>query len=378
MEVFQPLGLSPELCRQRQRRLSRVMQQYRLEAAILVDPRHVYYFTGYWCRPVFATAFLLTHEQEATLVVPAPVEHSVAADLVRVYESNKMGTLVDLPVAATIGAMGDRLRRFQRVGADTGLPPVPALSELVDLGIPLLEMRRSKDPDEISLLRRAIGAAEAAYAYAVQTLAVGVMELDLYAGLMAAAIRGAGEPIGDFGNDFQIGGMGGPPRDHAAEAGEVAILDLSVTVRGYRADLCRSFVVGGIATTAQRDAHSQVVETLDDIANRLGPGVSCRELDERARTLLKNENGWVFPHHLGHGIGLSAHEGPRLNPHWDDRLQVGDVITLEPGLYGPELRAGVRVEDDYLITRDGARKLSSFPRDLTPDEISTHAVARAF
>jgi len=72
----------------------------------------------------------------------------------------------------------------------------------------------------------------------------------------------------------------------------------------------------------------------------------------------------VFPHHLGHGIGLDAHEVPRLNPEWDDTLQVGDVIAIEPALYATELRSGIRLEQNYLITESGAERLSVFPLDL--------------
>jgi Xaa-Pro dipeptidase len=71
-----------------------------------------------------------------------------------------------------------------------------------------------------------------------------------------------------------------------------------------------------------------------------------------------------FSHHLGHGIGLFPHEGPHLNPNWDDTFEVGDVFTAEPGLYTPELRAGIRLEQDYLVTENGVELLSDFPLEL--------------
>jgi Xaa-Pro aminopeptidase len=80
-----------------------------------------------------------------------------------------------------------------------------------------------------------------------------------------------------------------------------------------------------------------------------------------AHKMLDGHHGWRFFHHLGHGIGLSSHEAPRLNPNWDESFQVGDVFTLEPGLYGDELQAGLRIEENYLLTAAGPEKLSSFP-----------------
>ncbi len=102
----------------------------------------------------------------------------------------------------------------------------------------------------------------------------------------------------------------------------------------------------------------------DYVAQTARPGTSCRQLYHQVKGMLDGQHGWNFRHHLGHGIGLAAHEAPRLNPHWDDTLQPGDVFTCEPGLYGPELRAGVRIEEDYLVTETGLERLSSFPTDF--------------
>ena len=71
-----------------------------------------------------------------------------------------------------------------------------------------------------------------------------------------------------------------------------------------------------------------------------------------------------FNHHLGHGIGLFPHEAPHLNPNWDDTFQEGEVFTVEPGLYTPEMRAGIRLENDYLVTAVGVELLSDFPLAL--------------
>ncbi len=71
-----------------------------------------------------------------------------------------------------------------------------------------------------------------------------------------------------------------------------------------------------------------------------------------------------FTHHLGHGIGLYPHEGPHLNPNWDDVFCERDVFTVEPGLYGDDLRGGIRLENDYLVTSDGVELLTDFPLEL--------------
>src|SRR5690606_2325987 len=117
----------------------------------------------------------------------------------------------------------------KRIGFDGGFPLVFADSWNVgsgtcdDLRPTLRGMRRTKDPDEIELLQLAIRATEAAYFAAQENLRPGISELQLFARMRAAAVETVGEEIGEFGNDFQFGSPGGPPRRHQAQRGEVAV-----------------------------------------------------------------------------------------------------------------------------------------------------------
>src|SRR5690606_30811030 len=107
-------------------------------------------------------------------------------------------------------------------------------------------------------------------------------------------------------------------------------------------------------------AHARVVEVMKFGETMLRPGQSCRAFFEAVKAELDGWKGYGFFHHAGHGIGLDAHEVPRLNPAWDDTLEEGDVVAFEPGLYGESLRAGIRLENNYLITGEGFRQLSHF------------------
>jgi Xaa-Pro aminopeptidase len=127
--------------------------------------------------------------------------------------------------------------------------------------------------------------------------------------------------------------------------------------------MCRSFIIG-TPSASQKRAHARVLEVIAHVERKIRPGVRCRDVYEAARGMLEGYEGWAFPHHLGHGIGMNQHEAPRLNPHWDDEFESGDVLTLEPGLYAPELRAGVRVEQVYSLAESGLTVLTSFPTSL--------------
>lgn len=359
------VGLTVDGCRKRQEALRRVMDHENLDAALILDRRHVHYFTGYWHRAVFAAALLIERDGPATLVVPLPPETESACDQWLQYESNRLGTLVDDHPSAALQPLLDRLAKHKRLGSDGPIPHwLIDSGDWVNLLPAIKNLRRRKMVDEVALLRQAIQATEAAYQYAKDHLAAGVTEVELFAGMQMAAANCAGEVLGEFGNDFQIGGVGSAPRRRAAQDGEVAVLDVSVVLRGYRSDLCRSFVVGRRPSDAQRAAYERIIQVLALVEERVRPGVSCRRVFEEAHALLEGFRGWSFPHHLGHGIGLSAHEAPRLNPHWDDEFAVGDVFTAEPGLYDADLRAGMRIEQNYWLTETGLVRLSSFPPEL--------------
>ena len=154
-------------------------------------------------------------------------------------------------------------------------------------------------------------------------------------------------------------------RPALALSGELFILDLGPCYRGYYADNCRTFSVDGKPTDDQLEAWRRIVDCLDMVEQTVKPGVSCRELFERAQSMLDEAPLGKFFHHLGHGFGLYPHEAPHLNPHWDNVFEEGDAFTAEPGLYDEALQAGIRLEQDYRVTSDGVERLTSFPLELT-------------
>jgi Xaa-Pro aminopeptidase len=336
-----------------------------IEAALITDARYVNYFTGHWNRSILPCALLIPANGDTLLSTAVAAEDDVVADQKEVYTSSHLATLVDYLPSVSLEPLLSRLGNFKKIGCDN--PPILWQSqqwEFSDLGPTLLSMRRHKDADEADMIRRAVTACEAAYSRAREILEPGITEVRVYSEMLAAATEAVGESIGEMGNDFQAGSLGGLPRRRAVEAGELMPLDVSVTVRGYNCDLCRTFAVNRQPTAAQMKCHELVSAALSYLESTAGPGTSCRRLYQEIHSRLDGQNGWSFPHHLGHGIGLFPHESPRLNPHYDDTLAAGDVITFEPGLYGEELRGGIRIEQDYIVTENGLERLSHFPIDL--------------
>ena len=353
--------LSRDGCLTRQKRLQSWLARNNLSAAIVIHPHHIHYFTGWWTRPIFMPVLVVTPES-STLAIPFPSEDPAVVDTRVSFTGSKHATIVDDPYHEALEALRPTLRGIHNAAMDT-VPGAFLAAELklTDLGPTIREFKRTKLADEVAIIEKAITGASAAFQWVRENLRPGTNELDVYSNTSAAAVRILGEPIGEFGNDFTCGGGGGAPRDRAARAGELYVLDLGVMLRGYSSDLCRTFAVSE-PTELQQTALARCIQVLDYVEAEAKPGTSCRALHEEAIRMLDGFNGLSYGHHLGHGIGLFPHESPRLNKAWDDVLREGDVFACEPGLYGQAIQTGVRVEDDFLVTATGVRRLSNIPR----------------
>jgi Xaa-Pro aminopeptidase len=137
-----------------------------------------------------------------------------------------------------------------------------------------------------------------------------------------------------------------------------------VTTRGYWADTCRTFVVGGSPTAAQQEVHSTLKRALEAGVEMLKPGIKASDVYRAVYQVIAS-HGWgqKFPHHAGHAVGLDAWERPFIIPGCDDKLEEGMVIALEPGVYLEGVGA-MRIENNYLVSKEGGQSLSHYPLDL--------------
>lgn len=358
-------ALTLENCHHRQARLREHLHQQNLRGAVITDRRHVHYFTGYWPRFVHRPAVWIDADGPTILALPGPAPHGVAAEEVCIYHSNDDCTLVDDQRGSALATLQSAWTDVERIGCDRALwPRYTNGAQVVDLMPAMRTLRRKKDADEVALLSFALEASEKAYEHARKVIAPGLDETELWSQLQQVITQHVGEMIGELGNDYQVGSIGSAPRRRAMKQGEVAILDLGVIVRGYNGDMCRSIVVGGEPSAKQQRAQQRILESLAFIEATVKPGVSCKQLFEDTQRMLDGFEGFSFRHHLGHGIGHNPHEAPRLNRLHDDRFAIGDVFTAEPGLYGHDLHAGLRIENAYHLTQHGLVKLTNSSMDL--------------
>jgi Xaa-Pro dipeptidase len=148
------------------------------------------------------------------------------------------------------------------------------------------------------------------------------------------------------------------------DEGGILLFDFGTIVNGYPSDITRTFVVGGEPEEKFREVY-EIVKA----ANAAGcaaakPGVPCQEVDRAARRVIEDAGyGEYFIHRTGHGLGLDIHEDPNMVEGNDLPLAEGMTFTVEPGIY-IEGWGGVRIEDNLVVTADGAESLTTFSRDL--------------
>lgn len=364
------LEIDVAACRARQARLLKVMADKQVDLAIISQIEHIQYFVGPRFGWVMQPVAAIEASGRVTLVAPNQAPAVAAADEVLTYEAQWHSTLRNDQRAASSQVL---LKAYsgkpapKRVGVEFSTFTQHLLKlggQLVDLEPEIYRLRRKKDADELARLRQAIAATGKMYQRAREIIRPGVTEIDVFNELQAVAVREYGEMLTGTGNDYACGEKGGPPRaNRAAQAGELYILDLGPAFRGYFADNCRAIAVTE-PSKEQLAAWQALQEVFAHIHATAKPGKSCKELFHEVQAMLDRAPYGKFDHHLGHGIGLFPHEAPHLNPHWDDVFEVGDVFTCEPGLYAPELKAGMRLENDYLVTESGIENLSDFPMQL--------------
>ena len=359
-----------EACRARQRRLLLAMNEAGLQLVLLTRNDSVQWLTGAYIDRLFAPAAAMDANGHVTLVLPSrKTSLVVAADEVVPYEEKWHSTIRDEQRAASNEVLLKSLGKdSNRVGGEWSNLGPRLLShfngEIENIEPTIFGLRRCKHADELRMLACANEANRAMYQRAREIIEPGINELDLYNELHAVAVRELGEALTYLGQDFRANARGGLPRDRRAEAGELYILDLGVGFRGYYSDNARTIAVDGRPTDAQQNAWEKLSQVFAIVESAVRPGASCRELFEKVQAFLDEAAPLVFNHHLGHGVGLAPHEGPHLNPHWDDTFAEGDFFTAEPGLYHDSLRTGIRLEENFVVTASGVERVTDFPLGL--------------
>ncbi len=228
-------------------------------------------------------------------------------------------------------------------------------------------LRMVKDAGEIAATRRAVACAEAAFTRLGEGLDLSRDEVET-AEELESSMKKFGSSRPAFDTIVAAGPRSALPHAHPQvgqriSSGGFLLIDWGATVDGYRSDLTR-VVLTGTVVEEYGEMFRAVVAAQSRAIAAIRPGRLTGEVDAEARKSLEASGfGHLFGHGTGHGIGREIHESPWIRPHSEDLLRPGMIVTVEPGVYRPGL-GGVRIEDDVLVTPDGAEVLSSLPKDF--------------
>jgi Xaa-Pro aminopeptidase len=314
---------------------------------------------------------LLSVERPTGLLIPATGGLRVAAPTMFAEQLDGLDADIELwtdtdgPDAA-IGRVLDGVGRLLvepslATGHAVGLRRArPGLELDLDPGI-VTGLRRTKAPDEIAKLEAASRLADEAVAWIAEQALEGWTERRLAGELQAWFLRAGSEP---YPGIVASGPHAALPHHETADVpidpAALLLTDFGCVLDGYYSDITRVFFPAA-ADAEVEEAQALVLEAYTAAFAAVEPGVPAAEVDRAARAVFEAAGqGEHFLHRIGHGLGLEIHEDPYLTGANTEPLQVGDVFSIEPGLYYPG-RFGLRYENTVVLEASGPRALNHAP-----------------
>jgi Xaa-Pro aminopeptidase len=328
------------------------------EPLLVTNPTNVLYLFGFRS----SNAALLVEPNRVRLF--SDFRYSEAARAVEgvEFEETKRALLKDL-AGRLSGPIGFEADFVSYSGYETlrsgGVEPVPHRG-LVE------RLRAVKDEGELASLRRACKITDRMFERLAGERFVGHTELDI-AWTIEQLFHDEGADKLAFETIVASGPNAARPHGRATNrkigSGETVIIDTGCAVDGYASDYTRTFTTGTVDAVV-KEAYATVLAAQETGLEALRAGVTGVQADAAARRVVDETSfAGTFGHGLGHGLGLEVHESPRLSPESSDTLVPGNVVTVEPGIY-LEGRAGIRIEDNVVITEDGIENFTRLRKDL--------------
>ena len=347
-------------------KLRRLLARENLDGLVVTDLSNVRYLSGF----TGSNGMLLVTRTAAWFFTDFRYKEQIKTEVKGVRKQVRARSLfTDFPVEYAAG-----LKRLgvERHNLTLGLHELirrafrGSGTRLVSTANLVLELRRTKSAAEVAAIAVAQAHTDRMFSRLRKLIRPGVRESDLAAEITFRFAKHGGNA---FAPIVASGPNGSRPHAGASSRrlrnGDAVTMDFGCRTGGYCSDMTRTVFVG------RPDPDLLEVYRIVHEAQRRGiaairPGVAGAAVDRAARQYITDTGyGAYFGHSLGHGVGIDVHEQPVLAPRNKQRLQVGDVVTVEPGIYIPGL-GGVRIEDMVLVTRNGCRNLTrSTKRVLT-------------
>ncbi len=373
----------------RRERIARLRATLDTAALLLTDPASLRYLTSFT-----GTAGQLAIDNERALFLTdgryrAQLESQLAqaevADLFTTYiggPAEQQQALLSWlkeanhdPAKAefTVGLEADTLawadaialqKTLQKAPQNGAKSPAPTIKTVPTNDV-VAKLRTRKDPGEIARITKAAAIADQALADVQDLLTRQPTELEFARTLDYQMLNSGAEAL-----SFETICASGPnsalpharPTERRITDGDLVVLDFGAQFDGYHSDMTRTFCIGK-PNPAQAAMLSTVADAQQAGVDVVRAGVGCDQVDIACRDVIAAaEMGDEFVHGTGHGVGLQIHEAPWIGTHNKTKLEAGNVVTVEPGVYRIGV-GGVRVEDTVLVTDGQAQRLTTAPKD---------------
>jgi Xaa-Pro aminopeptidase len=261
----------------------------------------------------------------------------------------------------------NRFRALEKVftAAAPAAAPLSFRVELIECADLLSGLRARKDAGEVAALKAAQAITDAAFAQILNFIRPGLSERRV-----ASELEYLMRKLGADGPAFPSIVASGPnsavphavPGDRVLCTGDFVLLDFGARINGYCSDMTRTVILGK-ASAAQRRLYATVLDAHLQAAAAIRAGTTGAAVAEQVNALFAAAGYGELSHGLGHGVGLDIHELPVLAVKATETLEIGNVVTVEPGIY-IQGQGGVRIENLGLIGEWGFESFTTSPRDL--------------
>ncbi|HVO67323.1 MAG TPA: Xaa-Pro peptidase family protein [Syntrophales bacterium] len=341
------------------------LQDLHVEALIFLDIKNIRYLTGF----SGSDGALMIGEKQKLLLVDGRYTNQAKKEVGNIEVAEYQEKIDGIEAALSDG-------RVKSAGFESSAMNVSSYLKLKEklkavtlnpMSDEINAIRAIKDEEEIACIKNAAEISFQALTAICNLIKPGAKEKDIAIEL-EFRIRKCGAELVSFPTIVATGANSAQP--HAApgsreiENGDIVMIDYGAVYHGYNSDETCTFIVGS-ANKKQKDVYSLVKQAHDRALEAIKPGTQCREIDRIARSCIEGGNlGNYFTHSTGHGVGLDVHEAPRIADKSANILETGMVITIEPGVYIPDLW-GIRIEDMVLVKEGGCEVLTKVPKNLT-------------
>jgi Xaa-Pro aminopeptidase len=345
------------------------LEEHEIEALLITSSYNIAYLTGIHAFSIEEReARILVTTKNIYLFTDARYTEMVkkASPFVKLVEINSkkpfLQSLASILKNERIKSLGfeEKNITYKEILQNIGTVPTEGIIE---------NYRLIKNQKEISSIKKACHLSDMAFEFIKNNVRLNDSEIDVKIKL-ENYIRSHGGDL-SFSSIVAFGKNSAIPHhmstSYKLQPKACILLDFGAKIEGYCSDMTRVIFIGK-PSDKQLKMYNAVKETqevaIDYLRTHMKKGLEMKEVAKLANSHLEALGFSDVPHSLGHGVGLQVHEEPSINPYSKEKPIPGMIITIEPGVYIPNL-SGVRIEDTALITKDSIELLTKSPKGLT-------------